>query len=507
MTLRGARAHSLADADVRFQQDVRTALWKMESRVTSMLALQIGATESAAEPVLSNRLQIGANALGPEVDLSPDVREQATEAADEAFLLACANVQLAAQELVQNPAESSGKSWITTDFNERNFNTQQLAAVPRNGKSPGVQSSWTIGPTAPIWVEGTRGLPSSIILARRIETPDGVSHRADVLPWEDVRSTLLAEIDALFPAAQLEPIDGDATADDGVLRLAALPVRMALDADAERASRVDSGGHGSLLLALVAAWTALLGALGFGWFALRTSIAYGDKHRRFTHAVTHELRTPLTTFRMYSEMLSRGMVPDDARTEYLATLERESTRLSGLVENVLRYARLEEGADANELQSVAVDDLVQRLVPDLRNVANRYGAVLETSDPPSPGIRVTTDVDAAAQILSNLVENAGKYGTGDAQQSAPSAIRLEVGSSLRSAHIDVVDFGDGIESANRDAIFEPFERAGRTSADPSPGVGLGLALSRDLARALGGDLVLAPRTSGEGARFRLVLPA
>ena len=200
------------------------------------------------------------------------------------------------------------------------------------------------------------------------------------------------------------------------------------------------------------------------------------------------------------------MVPDEARSEYLATLEHESTRLSGLVENVLRYARLEEGAGASEFETLAVGDLVRRLEPDLSGVARRHGAVLESDLDQTQDARVTTDVDAAAQILSNLVENAGKYGTVATHRGDFPAIRLEIGASVGRVHIDVVDSGEGVDHANRDVIFEPFERAGRTSADPNPGVGLGLALSRDLARALGGDLVLAPRVDGEGARFRFVLP-
>lgn len=502
LTYEGAREHALADADVEYQKDVRNALLRMESRVGSMLALQIGATERSADPVHSNWLQIGTNTLGAEVDLASAVKEQATEAADEAFLLACSNVRPTPE---RPEIEGRPSSWIAEDFNHRSLNTQQIAAFPRSGTSRGVQTPWTIGPTAPLWCEGTPEMPPSIILARRIETPDGVSHRADVLPWEDVRTTLLAEIDELFPAARLEPMEDRSPRND-VLRLAALPVRLVLDADAERAARMDPGGHGSLFVALIAAWTALLGALGFGWFALRTSIAYGDKHRRFTHAVTHELRTPLTTFRMYSEMLSRGMVPEDARAEYLSTLERESTRLSGLVENVLRYARLEEGPAEAELETIDLGALVERLAPELRTLAHRHGATLDSSDSSSSGARVATDVDAAEQILSNLVENAGKYGRDDERANGAPTIRLETGVLNGDAYIDVVDSGNGIDPANRDVIFEPFERAGLTSADPHPGVGLGLALSRDLARALGGDLVLAPRGNGDGARFRFVLP-
>ena len=92
-------------------------------------------------------------------------------------------------------------------------------------------------------------------------------------------------------------------------------------------------GWGAVLFAVLAAAVLLHGVM-----------TLSERRAAFVSSVTHELRTPLTTFRMYAEMLARGMVPDaERRQEYYETLQSESERLTLLVENVLAYARLERG--------------------------------------------------------------------------------------------------------------------------------------------------------------------
>jgi signal transduction histidine kinase len=115
---------------------------------------------------------------------------------------------------------------------------------------------------------------------------------------------------------------------------------------------------------------------------------------------------------------------------------------------------------------------------------------------------LTVDPEAIGQILANLVDNAAKYAHG----GDSATISLHAAAPDASLVVTVRDQGPGVPSAKARAIFAPFERGGRDSADPIPGVGLGLALSRGLARDMGGDLTLdAP--NGRGASFRLVLPA
>ena len=112
------------------------------------------------------------------------------------------------------------------------------------------------------------------------------------------------------------------------------------------------------------------------------------------------------------------------------------------------------------------------------------------------------DTEAIGQILANLVDNAAKY----AQDGEPSTIHLAASTSNGSLVMTVRDHGPGVPVEQAKMIFIPFERGGRDPSDPVPGVGLGLALSRDLARDMGGNLSLE-YPSDRGALFRLELPA
>jgi signal transduction histidine kinase len=252
---------------------------------------------------------------------------------------------------------------------------------------------------------------------------------------------------------------------------------------------------------LVVAWTALLVAVLAVGVTLHASIAYGERRSRFASAVTHELRTPLTTFRMYSEMLSEGMVQDEARkASYLQTLHSEADRLSRLVENVLAYARLERGRSEIKLERIDLRSLIERLLPPLKRRTEEAEVELHLASPIPEDVAVQVDPEAAGQILYNLVDNACKYAR------VGGRIDLTVQKENGRVCVDVRDHGPGVSAEHAGRIFEAFDRGAREPGDTTPGVGLGLALSRGLARKLGGDLTL-DRSCRGGACFRLSLPA
>ena len=121
----------------------------------------------------------------------------------------------------------------------------------------------------------------------------------------------------------------------------------------------------------------------------------------------------------------------------------------------------------------------------------------------TPGaIVVETDVEAVEQVLFNLVDNACKYG----RDRGGGEVELLVGLAGDSLALRVRDHGAGVPPSAARAIFHAFDRGGLDPSDPNPGVGLGLALSRGLARDLGGDLVLETGGAIGGACFRLCLP-
>ena len=115
---------------------------------------------------------------------------------------------------------------------------------------------------------------------------------------------------------------------------------------------------------------------------------------------------------------------------------------------------------------------------------------------------LSVDAESIGQILGNLVDNAAKY----ANDTTSPTIHLGATTGNGSLVVTVRDHGPGIPREQARTIFDPFERGGRDPADPVPGVGLGLALARGLARDMGGELTLESPSDG-GARFRLELPA
>jgi signal transduction histidine kinase len=254
-------------------------------------------------------------------------------------------------------------------------------------------------------------------------------------------------------------------------------------------------------LALVIAWGCLGVAASAVALLLAGALGLSERRGTFVSAVTHELRTPLTTFRLYTEMLDEGMVADEAsRRSYVKTLRSESDRLGHLVENVLAFARLERGRGADGREVVAPSDLLGRLLPRLALRAREAG--MELVAEPGEQVRpVRVDPTVVEQVLSNLVDNAIKYAGG----AADRRIVLKAASAGRWLSLTVRDHGPGLPPRALRRLFRPFSKSAHDAAHSAPGVGLGLALSRRLARALGGDLRLV-ENGPRGACFVLTLP-
>lgn len=323
------------------------------------------------------------------------------------------------------------------------------------------------------------------------------------LDWPALRESLLREITDLFPDAKLEPA-ANATAgtrpEDDPLRFAALPVRLA---------------PGALHLPPLPFWTPLRRSLGIALacvllaavavgLVLFGTVALSERRADFVSAVTHELRTPLTTFRLYSEMLADGMVTDEAqRKTYLDTLTGEASRLSHLVENVLAYARLERGSAKARAENITIGELLDRILPRLQQRADDCGMTVRVQATETDRkTQLHVDAGAVEQILFNLVDNACKYA---APRSSEPVIHVEADTSGKFAMLRVRDHGGGISRSEQRRIFHPFHKSADQAAHSAPGVGLGLALCRRLATALGGAITL-DATHKDGACFMLRLP-
>ncbi len=212
-------------------------------------------------------------------------------------------------------------------------------------------------------------LGGKLLLARRV--PVGMSEylQGCWLDWPSIERWLLGEIRDLLPEGRLEPLIGKAT-DPRARVLASLPVRL-LPGELPREPQPSLS---PISLSLIIAWACVLVAGGAVAVLLLGAVSLSERRAAFVSAVTHELRTPLTTFQLYSEMLAEGMVADAAkRDEYLKTLRTEAERLGHLVENVLAYARLERGAVRGRIEPVLLRSLLERLTERLSRRAEQAG--------------------------------------------------------------------------------------------------------------------------------------
>jgi signal transduction histidine kinase len=438
-------------------ENSRLALWRMDLALARLIS-----TESA-RPTSDYAPHAPALAKGPPAgvrvhfDVSPEGKLSSPEDTEDGDLdhLAELSPQLLAAGQPAPVANADGTR-NGAEFNRRNL------LVMNNNAPPAHESQEAA--MAPAWYG------NELVLARRVRLADGVHLQGAWLDWPSLRESLLRDVKDLVPEAQLEPVKGPPRSD--ALMLASLPVRLvpgipARVVDPERASIVWVIGGAWLALVLVA---VALGVLLLGTLAL------DERRAAFVSAVTHELRTPLTTFKLYAEMLEEDMVPEQKRQEYLRTLSQEANRLGYLVENVLAYAQIEKWRTSKPLEVLRASDLLERIVPRL---VGRAQSALKVE--PIPDITVKADRVSVEQILFNLVDNACKY-------SRPLGCTLSFAVTDDRLSIVVSDEGPGVSPEVERKLFEPLRKSAAQAADSARGIGLGLALSRRLAGAMGGDL-------------------
>ncbi len=201
-------------------------------------------------------------------------------------------------------------------------------------------------------------------------------------------------------------------------------------------------------------------------------------------AVSHELRTPLTGILGFAEMLVEWRFTDEERQDMLTSIASGALDMSNLVEDLLTAARAQIGALTVAREPLRLRDLAQQVID---HVVTDCAISLEGG-----GGHAVGDEARVRQILRNLIVNADRYG-GD-------HVRIEVDEALA---VRVCDDGDGIPPEKRTVVFDPYERAHRTPTQPGS-LGLGLSISRTLARLMGGDLIYTYRNGW--SVFELVLP-
>lgn len=270
------------------------------------------------------------------------------------------------------------------------------------------------------------------------------------------------------------------------------PYRLVVQVHVPAFARSIYGGaptSSAALFALLAA--ALTMTLGTALLARRL-VAHIQEREAFTTAVAHDLRTPLTQILLFGESMQLDRPAVRSREEAARVIVRETRRLIHMVENALAFARGDRARPSLAIAPIDLGATIGETVDGLRLLLERAGVAVRTAL--QPGVEVSADRTAIAQIVTNLIENAVRFGpTGQLVQ-----VTLETRD--RSAVLCVEDEGPGIAAAQRDEVFRPFVRTGQ-----SPGIGIGLAVSRQLAELMGGTLRVVDSVIGCRVELRLPL--
>jgi len=223
-----------------------------------------------------------------------------------------------------------------------------------------------------------------------------------------------------------------------------------------------------------------------------------EKRVSFVNQVSHELKTPLTNIQLYTEMAQQQAEHGENETlqRHLHVVEAETSRLSRLIHNVLTFARQQRHQLTVNKQQVIVDDLMQRIVSTWKPCleAKNFEVHLQTNAPNE----ITADPDALEQIIGNLLSNAEKYA------AEGRYICITTNQEKHHTFITVEDRGPGIPKDLQEKIFAPFVRARHDLKEGVSGTGIGLSISRELARLHGGTLTATDLP--QGMRFVLTLP-
>ncbi|MBK9133658.1 MAG: histidine kinase [Betaproteobacteria bacterium] len=220
----------------------------------------------------------------------------------------------------------------------------------------------------------------------------------------------------------------------------------------------------------------------------------------FISTVSHELRTPLTSIRAMAEILqTRPHLDAERRTHFVSVIVKESERLTRLINQVLDLAKLESGMAEWHAAEIDLRALVEDAAASTAALLRERGVHLELHLPDAVP-RLRSDADRVTQVLWNLLSNAAKYSPAGRGEVAVTLTVLP--DELR---VDVADNGEGIAPAYHQAVFEKFRQIGDTLTGKPQGSGLGLPISREIVRRLGGRIWVAS-TPGRGATFSFTLP-
>ncbi|MGC4116813.1 MAG: PAS domain-containing protein [Myxococcales bacterium] len=232
----------------------------------------------------------------------------------------------------------------------------------------------------------------------------------------------------------------------------------------------------------------------------RMEDALRESHRRkdeFLGVLSHELRNPLAPIRNSLYILQRAPPASEQAKRAHQVVDRQLDHLTHLVDDLLDLTRIGRGKVRLRRDRLDLTELVRRTVDDHRSFFEKHELVV---DLPAESLWVDADQTRLAQVIGNLLQNAAKFTPED------GTVRVSLNARAGHADLSVCDTGIGIDAETQKRLFEPFAQADRSLDRSRGGLGLGLALVRELVRMHGGDVRGESRGPGQGARFVVTLP-
>jgi signal transduction histidine kinase len=239
--------------------------------------------------------------------------------------------------------------------------------------------------------------------------------------------------------------------------------------------------------------------------ALRAEQAASRSKSEFLSAMSHELRTPLNAIGGHAQLIEMGLhgPVNDAQRQALARVQRSQRHLLAMINDLLNCARVDADQVNYAIEHVPLVESISDVMAMLAPLACTNGLECAIVAPPEgAAIMVQADPEKLQQILHNLIGNAIKFSPRGARITIDAARSL---TDASVAEVHVTDTGVGIPESKLASIFEPFVQLGGSMASQRDGIGLGLSISRRLARGMAGDLT-AMSVVGAGSTFTLTLP-